>query len=180
MDHYIDAITDFRKPIDFRLSSKILQLLTRTRREFFCPAGDRMFGVSSAGEIHPCALHVGREQSLLGSIDEGLNTDKVAAFRKKYSPGEQQDCAICWNRHLCGGGCSAMVDRFGHEDCRSLMSESEAAIKVFWHFAQRDPIQLLCLVSPDAVRWANDMEIENPEPARGPDASDRIPSVQIA
>ena len=37
IDHYVDHLEAGRKPMDFRLSSKILQVYTRTRRSFFCP-----------------------------------------------------------------------------------------------------------------------------------------------
>jgi uncharacterized protein len=155
VSHYVDSLSNGRKPMDFRLSSKVLQIYTRTRRNFFCPAGERMFGISSNGEIYPCALHVGRPQSKLGDIATGVDKEKQRAFRKKFSPSEQTECRTCWTRHICGGGCSAMVDRFGHEDCQSLRAESEAAIAVFQHFAESDPLQLIGLVSPKLVRWAN-------------------------
>jgi uncharacterized protein len=154
-DHYIEHIEATRKPLDYRLTSKILQLMTGKRRDFFCPAGERMFGVSSNGELYPCALHVGRPQSVLGSIELGPNRERVDAFRQKYSADGQEVCRSCWNRTLCGGGCSAMVDRFGHEKCDSLRAESEAAVIVYTHFAETDPIQLLSLVSPKTVAWAN-------------------------
>jgi hypothetical protein len=48
-----------------------------------------------------------------------------------------------------------MVDRFGHEDCESLRAESEAAIAIFQHFAEDDPLKLLGLVSPKVVKWVN-------------------------
>jgi uncharacterized protein len=153
--HYIDSLSAGRKPMDFRLSSKILQVYTQTRREFFCPAGDRMFGISADGEIYPCALHVGRPQSKLGDIRSGIDEAARQAFRTRFSPNAQAECRTCWTRHLCGGGCSAMVDRFGHEDCRSLRTESEAAIAIFQHFAETDPLSLLGLVSPKVVQWAN-------------------------
>ncbi len=160
--HYVDHLEAGRKPMDYRLSSKILQVYRRTRRNFFCPAGDKMFGISSDGEIYPCALHVGRPQSKLGDIRSGIDPEKQAAFRKKFSPQHQKDCRSCWTRHLCGGGCSAMVDRFGHEDCQSLRKESEAAIAIFQHFIERDPLRILGLVSPKVVRWANG-ELDDPE-----------------
>lgn len=155
IDHYVTYLSSGRKPMDFRLSSKILQLLTKVRRNFFCPAGERMFGVSANGEIYPCALHVGRPQSKLGDIYTGIDHVKQKAFRAKFSPENQEGCRTCWTRHLCGGGCSAMVDRFGHEDCRSLRAESEAAIAIYQHFAERDLVQLYGLVSPKIVRWVN-------------------------
>lgn len=162
IDHYIAALSAGRKPMDFRLSSKILQLFTKTRRDFFCPAGDRMFGVSADGEIYPCALHVGRPGSLLGTLEGGLDRQKQVAFREKYSPEGQEVCSTCWNRQLCGGGCSAMVDRFSHEDCRSLMAESEAAVAIYQHFMEQDFAKLFGLVSPKVVKWING-ELEDPE-----------------
>lgn len=161
IDHYISYLRSGRKPMDFRLSSKILQIYTRTPRNFFCPAGDRMFGISSDGEIYPCALHVGRPQSKLGDIHRGIDRSKQQAFRAKFAPENQRECSTCWTRHLCGGGCSAMVDRFGHEDCTSLRAESEAAIAIFQEFVETDPLLLLGLVSPKVVRWANG-ELDDP------------------
>jgi len=155
VDHYIEYLSSGRKPMDFRLSSKILQLLTKTRRDFFCPAGERMFGISANGEIYPCALHVGRPQSKLGDVLVGIDTEKQTVFRAKFSPANQVECRTCWTRHLCGGGCSAMVDRFGHENCLSLRAESEAGIAIFQHFVENDPIQVLGLVSPKVVKWVN-------------------------
>lgn len=161
-DHYIDYIETARKPLDYRLTSKVLQLLTHKRRDFFCHAGKRMFGVSSNGELYPCALHVGRPQSVLGSVEQGPNADKVRAFREKFSADGQEVCRSCWNRTLCGGGCSAMVDRFGYEKCDSLRAESEAAIIVYRHFARTDPVRLIALVSPKIAQWA-DGTLDDPE-----------------
>jgi uncharacterized protein len=154
-DHYVERLNARRKPMDFRLSSKILQLLTRTRRDFFCPAAERMFGISSNGELYPCALHVGRPQSKMGDVFNGIDREKQQAFRAKFSAQNQAVCKTCWNRTLCGGGCSAMVDRFGHEDCRSLMAESECAISIFQHVRERDETLLYGLVSPKIAKWVN-------------------------
>lgn len=162
IDHYVEALESRRKPMDFRLSSKILQLLTRTRRDFFCPAGERMFGISAGGELYPCALHVGRLRSRLGQLATGIDPAAQASFRKRFSPDGQADCRRCWARRLCGGGCSAMVDRFGHEDCSSLRAESEAAIAVYQHFAETDPSYLYGLVSPRVVEYVQGL-LEDPD-----------------
>jgi len=169
-NHYIEHLERFEKPVDYRLTSKILQLLLRRRRDFFCPAGERMFGVAANGEIYPCSLHVGRPASKLGDLEIGINEDILARFRNRFSAAGQVECRSCWNRLLCGGGCSAMVDRFGHEDCDVLRAESEAAIQVFHHFAKRDPLRLVALVSPEITRWMNgipdnpsDLDLTEPE-----------------
>ncbi len=154
-DHYVEALTSGRKPLDFRLSSKILGILLKRRKEFFCPAGSRMFGIAANGEIYPCALHVGRAHSRLGSLDTGLDIERRERFRQSFSPSAQTNCSNCWTRHLCGGGCSAMVDRFEHEDCNALRAESEAAIAVYQEISEIDEVLLYCLVSPELAKWVH-------------------------
>ncbi len=165
VEHYINNIKRHQKPLDYRLSSKILQLLVKKRRDFFCPAGERMFGVAADGELYPCALHVGRENSKIGHIVNGIEKQAITNFRKRFSAVEQEECKKCWSRSLCGGGCSAMVDRFGHEKCDILRAESEAAIKVFHHFSTNDPLQLLSLVSPKITKWM-DSKLNDPNELR--------------
>lgn len=150
---YVDALEQNRKPLDYRLSAKILQLWTRTRRTTFCPAGERMFGVTTDGKIYPCALHAGRPRALLGTITKGLEPETNRLFRHRISIAGQPHCHLCWARHLCGGGCSAMVDRFGQEDCDILKKKAEIAIAIYDEIVHRDPLKLLNLVSPSAVRW---------------------------
>lgn len=155
---YVGALEQNRKPLDYRLTPKLLQLWTRTRRTTFCPAGERMFGVTAEGEIYPCSLHAGRQESLLGNVTDGLDLKKVQAFRHRTSAAGQSHCRTCWARNLCGGGCSAMVDRFGYEDCGILRKKAEIAIAVYDEVAHRDPLKLLNLVSPRTVRWAEESD----------------------
>lgn len=150
---YVDALERNQKPLDYRLTPKLLQLWTRTRRTHFCPAGERLFGVTAEGEIYPCSLHSGRTHSLLGNISQGLDREKVQSFRHRTSAAGQLHCHGCWARNLCGGGCSAMVDRFGHEDCDILRKKAEIAVAVYDEIVHRDSLKLLNLVSPNTVRW---------------------------
>jgi uncharacterized protein len=152
-EHYIESLSATRRPKDYRLSARILQLLTRTRRISFCSAGERMFGVSGNGEIYPCALHVGRPGAKLGNLWEGVAGDAQKVFFQKFHLENQDECKTCWSRYLCGGGCSAMVDRFNKDDCAAIKAESEAAITVFNHFKDGDEHRLYGLVSPKIVDW---------------------------
>lgn len=153
LDHYVEELGNDRQPKDPRIYAKILGLLTRTRRTFFCQAGERIFGVASNGELYPCSLHVGRSRWRLGHLDTGIDEARQRAFRERFAWPSQEGCRSCWTRHLCGGGCSAMVDRFGHEDCAILRAETEAAIAIYRHFIESDPAALYGLVSPEIVRF---------------------------
>lgn len=154
VEHYVSSLSAGRKPMDYRLSSKILALFAQRRRDFFCSAAQRMFGITADGEIYPCALHTGRPQSLLGHLGSGIDADRQRAFRDRFGSALRDGCRICWNRNLCGGGCSAMTDRFGSDDCRSLCTETEAAIAVFQRIRETEPALFFALVSPALARWA--------------------------
>ncbi len=152
--HYIQALERGSLPVDSRLTSRIMQLLLKRRREAFCGAGSRMFGVTSEGDLYPCSLHAGRPQMRLGDIEGGTDAGAVENFRSQYSLQGQPKCAKCWAHHLCGGGCSAMVERFGSADCETLRTEAEASIEIYHHFASREPTKLLALASPELAAWA--------------------------
>jgi uncharacterized protein len=154
VEHYVESLSAGRKPMDYRLSAKILQLLLRRRREIFCAAATRMFGIAADGEIYPCALHVGRLRWRLGHIDTGLDTEQQRAFHARFATGSRPQCQVCWSRNLCGGGCPAMVDRFGDDDCEAMRAESEAAIAVYQQMMEIEPALLYALVSPSLARWA--------------------------
>ena len=158
-DIYVDALLQNKKPLDYRLSSKILQLLTKRKRSHFCPAGGRMFGITTEGEIYPCSLHAGRNESLLGTTKEGLDKNMVDNFRRRISSSAQPDCETCWSRNICGGGCSAMVERFGHEDCDILRKKAEIAIAIYDKIAHVDELKLLNLVSPKTVKMVESTKI---------------------
>lgn len=152
-DHYVEHLATNRKPPDFRLTAKVLQLLVRKRRDYFCPAGERMFGIASDGEIYPCALQVGRAHAKLGTIDDGIDAERQRELRARIHVDAREECRTCWTRYLCGGGCSANVDRFGNDDCAAMRAESEAAIAIYQHFARTDPTRLYALVDPSIVEW---------------------------
>jgi uncharacterized protein len=152
-DHYVSHLEANRKPPDFRLTSRILQLLVRQRRDFFCPAGERMFGIAANGEVYPCALQVGRPEARLGDLDSGVDGVRQRQFRARIHVDARPECRACWSRNLCGGGCSANVGRFGTDDCPAMRAESEAAIATYSHFARTDPTKLYALVDPSIVTW---------------------------
>ena len=161
---YIDALETGETPIDSRLNSRILQLFSKTRRERFCTASEGTFGVTATGEIYPCALMIGREEFHLGSVREGISGPGRERFARRFGMRHQDSCRVCWARFLCGGGCPAMVDRFGHDDCDVLRAECESAIEVYGHFGEGDPLSLLGLIDPRFVRWVCEGESQTAEP----------------
>ena len=150
---YIDALDGGVRPMDSRLNSRILQLFSKTRRERFCLATEGIFGVTATGELYPCALMAGREEYRLGSLRDGVTGPGSERFERTFGMRQQAHCQDCWARYLCGGGCPAMVDRFGRDDCDVLRQECESAIEVYGHFSEHDPLALLGLIDPQFMNW---------------------------
>lgn len=150
---YLQALKKHQKPFDPRLSSRILQLLVKKKRYFFCLAGSKLIGISTDGRIYPCALHCGQDKSELGSLSKGIDHSKIDKYLSAFGIEGQKKCRSCWNRYLCGGGCSAMVVKFGEDDCEVIKKESEVAIGVYNHCIETDPVLLYGLVSPEIVSW---------------------------
>ncbi len=72
-----------------------------------CGAGNEYLAVTPQGELYPCHQFIGREEFLLGSVSDGLQRPDICdTFRQAHVYNKPQ-CAKCWARFYCGGGCHA-------------------------------------------------------------------------
>ncbi len=71
-----------------------------------CGVGRNSNGISCDGTIYPCHRFVGMEGFALGNVRTGLNRKRVMEFYKKCADTASADeCARCWARRFCKGGC---------------------------------------------------------------------------
>ena len=72
-----------------------------------CGAGVEYAAVTPDGDLYPCHQFVGKEMYRLGSLREGIVrtdiSDSFAALNIRTKP----DCAACWAKYYCSGGCVA-------------------------------------------------------------------------
>jgi uncharacterized protein len=54
--------------------------------------------------ICPCRDVIGMAPFRIGSFDEGIDREVLAAVDRLHCDGKPE-CAGCWSRYLCGGGC---------------------------------------------------------------------------
>ena len=72
-----------------------------------CGSGTEYMAVTPWGDLYPCHQFVGDQKYLLGNIFEGVkNTELVNQF-KNCNVYARKDCASCWAKLYCSGGCSA-------------------------------------------------------------------------
>ena len=72
-----------------------------------CGAGSEYLAVTPSGQLYPCHQFVGDETFHLGDLDTGvLKTDLIKDFAKCHVFAKPE-CATCWARYYCSGGCMA-------------------------------------------------------------------------
>ena len=72
-----------------------------------CGSGTEYLAVTPWGDLYPCHQFVGEEKFLLGNVDDGVvRTDLCREF-KKCNVYAKPECAGCFARFYCSGGCAA-------------------------------------------------------------------------
>ena len=72
-----------------------------------CGAGSEYLAVTPSGQLYPCHQFVGDEKFRLGDLDTGVvKLDMIAEFSQCHVFAKPE-CASCWARYYCSGGCMA-------------------------------------------------------------------------
>jgi len=72
-----------------------------------CGSGTEYFAVTPSGDLYPCHQFVGDERYRMGNVWDGIvNTDLRDEF-KLCNVYARPECADCWARFYCSGGCAA-------------------------------------------------------------------------
>lgn len=88
-----------------------------THRPYPCGAGAGYLGVSATGDLAACHRFVDDSDGAMGSLDQGLDVARQAAWLADRHVHRQEPCNGCWARYLCGGGCHHEVTKRGRPAC---------------------------------------------------------------
>ena len=72
-----------------------------------CGSGTEYMAVTPTGELYPCHQFVGEEKFLLGNIWDGVKNTEVQKDFASCNVYARPDCADCWAKLYCSGGCAA-------------------------------------------------------------------------
>ncbi len=72
-----------------------------------CGAGTEYVAVSPEGDIYPCHQFVGNLEYRLGNIADEVFENRLFDMFNKAHIYNKPDCAGCWARFYCSGGCHA-------------------------------------------------------------------------
>ena len=72
-----------------------------------CGSGTEYMAVTPWGDLYPCHQFVGDEKFKLGDIYNGVTNHAVCGEFAKCNVYSHPECADCWARLYCSGGCAA-------------------------------------------------------------------------
>ena len=72
-----------------------------------CGSGTEYMAVTPWGDLYPCHQFVGEEKFRLGDIYEGVTNPDAQAEFAACNVYARPECADCWARLYCSGGCAA-------------------------------------------------------------------------
>jgi uncharacterized protein len=111
-----------------------------------CGAGLGLMGVSTDGDVALCHRFAGSDDHKLGTVSGGLDKLVQIGFLEKHHIDHKTDCAQCWARPLCSGGCYHEAHtRYGdtaHANlhyCEWIRGWTETCLQIYAELAVRNP-----------------------------------------
>ncbi len=80
-----------------------------------CGSGTEYLAVTPWGDLYPCHQFVGREEFLMGNVEEGITRTDIRDEFKTCNVYAKEKCRNCFAKFYCSGGCAANSYNFhGH------------------------------------------------------------------
>ena len=77
-----------------------------------CGSGTEYLAVTPWGDLYPCHQFDGREEFLMGNVDEGITHPEIADEFRGCSVYSKEKCRSCFAKFYCSGGCMANAYNF--------------------------------------------------------------------
>ena len=72
-----------------------------------CGSGTEYLAVTPWGDLYPCHQFVGREEFLMGNVDDGIVRTDIRDEFKTCNVYAKEKCRNCFAKFYCSGGCAA-------------------------------------------------------------------------
>jgi uncharacterized protein len=110
----------------------------RLRPGIGCGVVRNMQAVTADGTIYPCHRYAGEQGYALGTLERGLDPERVEGYYREILDGFDRHCSRCWARFTCGGQCPWYLSRpdghVGLPDAASCDAIRASTEKQLWLF----------------------------------------------
>ena len=72
-----------------------------------CGSGTEYLAVTPWGDLYPCHQFVGKEEFLMGNVDDGIVRTDIRDEFKTCNVYAKEKCRNCFAKFYCSGGCAA-------------------------------------------------------------------------
>ncbi len=83
-----------------------------------CGAGCDYLAVAPNGDLYPCHQFVGRNGYLMGNVLGGVSRPEIRDIFKNAHIYNKEECAGCWAKFYCSGGCHANAEMLNGSICQ--------------------------------------------------------------
>jgi uncharacterized protein len=111
-----------------------------------CGAGLGLMGVATDGDVALCHRFAGSDAHRIGTVASGIDRGAQDDFLTRHHIANKTDCATCWARPLCAGGCYHEAHtRYGSTAqpnlhyCEWIRRWSHTCLEVYGALAERRP-----------------------------------------
>lgn len=77
-----------------------------------CGSGTEYLSVTPWGDLYPCHQFVGKEEFLMGNVDDGIVKPEIADDFRGCNVYSKEKCRNCFAKFYCSGGCMANAYNF--------------------------------------------------------------------
>lgn len=110
-----------------------------------CGSGNEYLAVTPSGDLYPCHQFVGKPEFKMGTVFDGRLNPKIRDMFAKSNVYTKEECAACWNRFYCSGGCAANAFNMNGDinkpyeiSCEMQKKRTECAIAMAAALAETD------------------------------------------
>jgi len=111
-----------------------------------CGAGMGLVGVATDGDVALCHRFAGSAAHRIGTVVEGIDRARQEQFLRDHHVAHKTDCATCWARPICAGGCYHEAHtRYGSTTrpnlhyCDWIRAWTDTCLRVYAALAERRP-----------------------------------------
>ena len=145
-NEFLDHALDNRHHGFSNVKDTLEELHKGMSKAYPCGAGLGLMGVATDGQVALCHRFAGSEEHSLGTVRDGVDRDRQAAFLEQHHLANKTDCHTCWARPLCSGGCYHEAHtRYGTTAqpnlhyCEWIRGWTDACLRIYGELSVRNP-----------------------------------------